>query len=121
MPPARKKTTTRRAPAKKTAPPPPQPATGPLIGTLCGEEIEVRPVDQWRKSAMTALRTGDLDTWAEQALTDDGFDVWDELDPTFAEIGEFFASFGDEMAAHDMQVPGAPRANRSQRRAASRR
>lgn len=119
----RKKTPApRRTAAKKTPPPPrPIPSDEPIIGVLCGQEIEVRPIHHWRKSAMVALQGIELDTWAESALTDDGYDVWEQLDPTFGEIGEFFASFGDEMAAHDMAIPGAPQPNRAQRRAAGKR
>jgi hypothetical protein len=118
MPPARKKTTSRRAPAAAPKPAASPGSDDPIVGVLCGQEVEVLPVKQWRKSAMIALQSGDLETWADLCLTDDGYDVWDELDPTFGEIAEFFGSFGDEMAAVDIQVPGV---NRAQRRAQRRR
>lgn len=66
---------------------------GELIqGTLAGKTVYVRPVKQWRASALHALREGDLMAWAEATLSDDDWDVWIEVDPTVEEIQEFFAS-----------------------------
>lgn len=113
--PARKSTP--RKTAQPVPPVPPVSSNEPVIGVLCGQEIEILPVQQWRSSAMKALKEGDLDLWAERCLSDDGLDVWEELDPTFAEIGEFFASFSDEMAAAESQQP---QSNRATRRAGAR-
>jgi hypothetical protein len=114
---ASRKPTTRRTTTAKKAQAPASPSSDePIVGTLCGQEVEVLPVSKWRRTAMAALRTGDIDTWADLCLTDDGYDVWEELDPTMGEIAEFFASFGDEMAAVDIVPPGGNRAQRRQRR-----
>ncbi|MEU6210757.1 hypothetical protein ABZ891_12675 [Streptomyces sp. NPDC047023] len=110
------------APQKKKAnndqPTPPIPSEEPVLGVLCGRQVRILPVQQWRASALKALREGDLDAWAERCLTDEGLDVWDAVDPTFAEVSEFFASFSDEMAVTET---GAPPPNRATRRAAPRR
>ncbi|MEU2413952.1 hypothetical protein ABZ736_21670 [Streptomyces sp. NPDC013099] len=116
--PVPKKRTPAKTAVKKPAvqPVPPVPPSGPLVGTLCGQEVEMLPLADWRSSAMKALQEGDLDTWAEHCLTDDGLDVWEDNDPTFREIGEFFASFSDEMAAQQTDLTGNRAARRARRR-----
>ncbi|WP_328742908.1 hypothetical protein OG436_29390 [Streptomyces caniferus] len=57
--------------------------------TLCGEELRVKPIDQWRPSYLRALREGDYDTWAAGVLHEDDAPRFVDLDATFAEINEF--------------------------------
>ncbi|GAA3037060.1 hypothetical protein [Streptomyces glomeratus] len=120
MPPAKKKPVARKT-AQRPAPPIPASSDAPVIGILCGREVEMLPINKWRKSAMQAIQLGDLETWAESCLTDDGLDVWDELDPTMEEVGEFFASFNNEMLATQAEMTATARPNRAQRRATGRR
>lgn len=66
---------------------------GELIqGSLAGKTVYVKPVKQWRASALHALREGDLMGWAEVTLSDDDWAIWEEVDPTLEEIEAFFAS-----------------------------
>lgn len=122
MPPA-KKTAARKTTAAKAierpAPPIPPEASEPMTGILNGREVGVMPLGKWRNSAMNALRNGDLDAWADACLTDEGYEVWEEEDPTFEEFAAFLTSFTDEMANIDTPLPGAR--NRQQRRASGRR
>lgn len=67
--------------------------TGDLIpGDLAGRTVYVPPVKRWRSSGLKALRDGDMEGWAQSVLDDDGWAVWEEVDPTLEEIGEFFES-----------------------------
>jgi hypothetical protein len=80
-------------PAPSTASAAEKEVRGELIqGNLAGKTVYVRPVKQWRASALHALREGDLMGWAEATLSDDDWDVWLEVDPTIEEIEGFFAS-----------------------------
>ncbi len=53
--------------------------------------IHVLPVDSWRSSAQSALRTGDFDAWAELCLAGNDFDdVWAEVAPPLGGITAMF-------------------------------
>jgi hypothetical protein len=67
-------------------------ATGnnPVAVPLGGETIHVLPVRLWRQSALRALREGDFIAWAEKCLTPEDVELWDEIDPTIADIEQFF-------------------------------
>ncbi|MFI7096430.1 hypothetical protein [Streptomyces lydicus] len=68
-------------------------ATGTFgTATLCGTDLRVKPIDQWRPSYLRALREGDYDTWAAGVLHEDDAPKFVELDATFAEINEFTAA-----------------------------
>lgn len=82
---------------------------GELIqGDLAGKTVYVKPVKQWRASALHALREGDLMGWAEATLTDDDWDTWLEVDPTVEEIQAFFASIDTGLGTN----PGNSRRSR---------
>lgn len=61
-------------------------------GTLAGRTVYVPPVKRWRSSALSALRAGDFDKWAEVTLDDESYETWVDVDPTLAEIEDFYAS-----------------------------
>lgn len=84
-------------------------ATGELIqGELAGKTIYVPPVKKWRSSALHALRQGDLETWAEGTLSDDDWDIWQEVDPSLEEIEDFFETINKGLGTS----PGNSRASR---------
>lgn len=60
---------------------------------LKGRELTVLPVGAWKTSAMKALRAGDLESWAEKCLDAASWVVWQEVDPTLDEAGEFLAAW----------------------------
>lgn len=62
-------------------------------GELCGNTVLVPPLQQWKSSAMRALNAGDFETWAERTLDDDGWEVWQDCDPSLDEIDAFFGTF----------------------------
>lgn len=56
---------------------------------LCEDTVEVLPITKWTSSAIHALRSGDIEIWAEKSLTPDSYQIWIELDPTLDEIEQF--------------------------------
>lgn len=96
-------------PAPSTASAAEREVTGELIqGQLAGKTIYVKPMRQWRASAIHALREGDLLGWAEATLSDDDLAVWDEVDPTIEEIEAFFSTISVGTGVN----PGNSRASR---------
>lgn len=61
-----------------------------------GIEMHILPVDAWRSSAQTALRSGDFETWAQSSLAGDDFERWLERDPTLGEIKAMFDVWGEK-------------------------
>lgn len=57
--------------------------------TLCGTELRVKPVTEWRPSYLRALRQADYDTWAAGVLHEDDVTTFVDLDATIAEITTF--------------------------------
>lgn len=93
-------------------------ARGELIqGSLAGKTVYVKPVRQWRASALAALREGDLMGWAEATLSDDDWATWEEVDPTIEQIQEFFKSIDTGLGTD----PGNSRASRRSSRGTRRR
>lgn len=86
-------------------------------GELAGKTIYVPPVKQWRASALHALRNGDMQTWAEITLDDDDWDIWQEVDPSLAEIEDFFETVNKGLGTS----PGNSRASRRSSRSTGRR
>lgn len=107
-----------RAPAQEAASAAEHEAKGELVqGELAGKPIWVKPVKQWRASALHALREGDLQGWAEATLSDDDWATWEEVDPTLEEIEKFFASINSKLGTN----PGNSRASRRGSRSTQRR
>jgi hypothetical protein len=84
---------------------------------LVDETVRVKPLNEWRSSASRALREGDFDTWAEKCLAGDGYDTWLDLDPTLAEVEDFFTAWG----AATGQDTGKSRASRRSSKRTARR
>jgi hypothetical protein len=62
---------------------------------LAGEDITIRPVKQWRTSAIGALNVGDFDKWAASALEPDSAALWLEIDPTIEDVETMFKAWGE--------------------------
>lgn len=104
-------------PAPETASPAEREAKGELVqGELAGKTIYVKPVKQWRASALHALREGDLTGWAEATLSDDDWAIWEEADPTIEEIEVFFASISAGLGTDPGNSRASRRSSRSTRR-----
>jgi len=79
-----------------------------------GQIVEILPQRLWRTSAMDALNSGRFSAWAEKCLTEDSYDIWEDVDPTMEEIEEFFAAVGE---ANGMSPLESRRLRRSAARA----
>lgn len=91
--------------------------TGELVqGELAGRPIYVPPVKQWRASALHALREGDFETWAKITLDDDDWAIWAEVDPTFEEIDDFFATVNTGIGTSPGNSRASRRSSRNTRR-----
>lgn len=62
---------------------------------LCGELVHINPAEQWPASAVRSIREGDFDTWAEKCLYGDDYKIWKRIDPTLAEVEEFFELYNE--------------------------
>ncbi len=78
-------------------------------GMLVGRPVLVPPTKKWRMSALSALRDGDIDGWAKETLTDDGWEVWVEVNPTVEEVEKFFADLNPKLGTN----PGNSRRSRT--------
>jgi hypothetical protein len=70
--------------------------------------VRVRPVGEWRSSAVRAMRNGDFDAWAETTLAGDDYQIWTDVDPTISECEAFFTAWG-EATGQDSGKSGASR------------
>lgn len=77
-------------------------------GELAGRMVSVPPVKQWRSSALKALRDGDFETWAKVTLDDDGWEHWQEIDPTLQQVEDYFTAINPGLGTN----PGNSRASR---------
>lgn len=84
---------------------------------LAGKTIYVPTTNNWRSSALHALREGDLHTWAEKTLNDDDWDTWLEVDPTMDEISDFFSTINGATGTD----PGNSRGSRTSSRSTNKR
>jgi hypothetical protein len=84
-----------------------------VTASLCGEPVRIIPPGAWRQSWMRALGRGDLDSFAEQVIHPDDLDLYDDLDPTNDEFGEF-VNDASLLAGESLGKSAGP--NRSSRR-----
>lgn len=84
-----------------------------VTASLCGKPVRVIPPGAWRQSWQRALKMGDLDAFAAAVIHPDDLDLYDDLDPTNDEFGEFTQDAG-ELAGESLGKSGGP--NRSSRR-----
>jgi hypothetical protein len=57
-------------------------------------EVTVPPAEEWRDSAIQAMREGNFGRWAERTLSDDDYAAWVDADPRVRQINGFFEEFG---------------------------
>lgn len=60
-----------------------------VTADLCGEPVRIIPPGAWRQSWMRHLNEGRIDDFAGSVIHPDDMDLYDELDPTNDEFGEF--------------------------------
>lgn len=84
-----------------------------VTAALCDEPVRIIPPGAWRQSWMRHLNAGRIDQFAEQVIHPDDLDLYDDLDPTNDEFGQFVADAA-ELAGEPMGKSGGP--SRSSRR-----
>jgi hypothetical protein len=57
-------------------------------------DITVPAAEEWRDSAMDAIREGRFTLWAEKTLAEDDYAAWVEADPRVRQINAFFQELG---------------------------
>lgn len=62
-----------------------------VTASLCGKDVRVIPPGAWRMSWQRALKNGDFDVFADKVMHPDDLSLFEELDPTNDEFGEFVA------------------------------
>jgi hypothetical protein len=84
-----------------------------VTAALCGEPMRIIPPGAWRQSWIRKLNAGDIDAFADQVIHPDDLDLYDEIDPTNDEVGQFIAD-ASELAGEPMGKSSGP--SRSTRR-----
>lgn len=84
-----------------------------VTASLCGEPVRIIPPGAWRQSWQRHLTAGRIDAFVDKVVHPDDLDLYDELDPTNAEVGQFIDDAA-ELAGEPMGKSGGP--SRSTRR-----
>ena len=80
---------------------------------LAGRPVRVIPPGAWRQSWMRLLKDGELDDFAERIIHPDDLDLYDKVDPTNDQFGEFIA---DASGAGGESLGNGSGSSRSSRR-----
>lgn len=62
-----------------------------VTASLCDEPVRIVPPGAWRQSWQEHLHAGRLGKFARYVIHPDDMDLYEELDPTNDEIGQFFS------------------------------
>jgi hypothetical protein len=62
---------------------------GYVTVSLAGEPVRVLHAGSWRNSTLRSLRLGDFDAFAQDVLHEDDVEIFDEVDPTQDQLGQF--------------------------------
>ncbi|GAA1888429.1 hypothetical protein GCM10009837_07860 [Streptomyces durmitorensis] len=89
---------------------------GYVTARLRGEELRVLPPMVWRQSWNRLLNSGQIDAFAELAIHPDDFEVYEELDPTNGEFGEFIGEASEQAPESQGKSRGPNRSTRRMRR-----
>lgn len=84
--------------------------------TLCGTELRVKPVTEWRPSYLRALRQADYDTWAAGVLHEDDVQTFVDLDATIAEITQFTSDAMESVGETPGKSSGRAKSSRTTRK-----
>lgn len=69
-------------------------ALGAVTINLRDIPIRVLPAEEWHKKALTHLRTGDYDSWAEGAVHPDDVAAFVDADVKVKDVNRFFEDWG---------------------------
>ena len=60
-----------------------------VAADLCGEEVRIIPPGAWKQSWQRLLNSGQVEAFAKIVLHPDDYELYEEIDPTNDEFGEF--------------------------------
>ncbi|MFE4857386.1 hypothetical protein [Streptomyces sp. NPDC056670] len=84
--------------------------------SLCGEPVRTAPATAWRVSTQRKLRSGDLDGFMADILHQDDYEVYEDLDPSFAEFSQFVVDANELSGESSGKSRGLNRSSRRTRR-----
>jgi hypothetical protein len=87
-----------------------------VTAMLDGEELQVIPPGSWRQSWQRLLNMGQVDAFAEQVIHPDDLELFFEIDPTNAELGEFIEEASRQAGESLGKSRGPARSSRRTRR-----
>lgn len=79
-------------------------------------EIIVPLVGRWRTRAISLLRQGDSDGWAEVVLSEDDLATWLGADPTVENVEAFFLAWEKASGENRGKLPRSPGGSKATRR-----
>lgn len=79
-------------------------------------DITVPAAEEWRDSAMEAIREGRFTAWAAKTLSEDDYAAWVEADPRVRQINGFFQELGRLTGISGPQSSASARSSRATRR-----
>lgn len=87
-----------------------------VTAALAGEPVRIIPPGAWRQSWQRALANGQFDVFAEKVIHPDDLDLYEEIDPTNDEFGQFIED-ASRLAGESLgKSRGPARSSRSTRR-----
>ncbi|MFJ7417993.1 hypothetical protein ACIQXD_05190 [Streptomyces uncialis] len=87
-----------------------------VTAPLCGEDLRIIPTGAWRQSWRRLLQAGDVDAFAACVLHPDDVEVYEDLDPTNDEFGDFIARAAERAGESEGKSRGPARSSRRTRR-----
>ncbi|MGW2228284.1 hypothetical protein [Streptomyces formicae] len=87
-----------------------------LTAQLVGQEVRILPPAVWRQSWNRLLHAGLIDAFAELVIHPEDFELYEELDPTNEEFGEFIGEASEQAAESPGKSHGPNRSTRRTRR-----
>jgi hypothetical protein len=87
-----------------------------VTAKLVGEDVQILPPSVWRQSWNRLLNSGQIDAFAKLVIHPADFEVYEELDPTNAEFGEFIGEASEQAVESQGKSRGPNRSTRRTRR-----
>ncbi|OKH91725.1 hypothetical protein AB852_28525 [Streptomyces uncialis] len=92
-------------------------AEGPYVtAPLCGEDLRIIPTGAWRQSWRRVLQAGNVDAFAACVMHPDDVELYEEIDPTNDEFGDFLAAAAERAGESEGKSRGPARSSRRTRR-----
>lgn len=87
-----------------------------VMAILAGESVRIIPPGAWRQSWQRSLAAGQFDVFAEKVIHPDDLDLYEDIDPTNDEFGQFIEDAARLAGESLGKSRGPARSSRSTRR-----